>query len=146
MTPSGWVLLDTNCLVYLLEGTSGPEHAYMERLFAFAASGETRLLTSAVSLAELLAGVARRGSRGDVERAQLAFLSLPGMETQPVDHDVAREAAIVRSRANIGLFDAIIVATGLVCGVDAFISNDRTLVRAQHGLPAIYLAEAAAAS
>jgi predicted nucleic acid-binding protein len=144
VTPAGRLLLDTNCLVYLLEGKSSPEHQYMVRLMELAASGEAELLVSTVSLAELLVGVARRGSRTDVERAQRAFLALPGLVAQPVGVDVAREAAITRERTGLRLFDAIIVATGVIHQAGALISNDRQLVRADHGLPAIYLAEAAA--
>lgn len=144
MIPAGRLLLDTNCLVYLLEGTSGPEHHYMVRLYQAAASGDAELLASAVSLAELLVGVARRGSRADVERAQRAFLGLPGLSLWPVDIAVASEGALVRERTSLGLFDALIVATGVVHGADALLSNDRQLSRANHGLRAIYLAEAAA--
>ncbi len=144
MTPAGRLLLDTNCLVYLLEGTSDPEHKYMVKLMERGAGGGAELLASTVSLAELLVGVARRGSRADVERAQRAFLGLPGLSTHPVDLEVAREGAIIRERTGMRLFDAIIVATGVIHGADALISNDRQLVRADHGLPALYLAEAAA--
>lgn len=144
MTPAARLLLDTNCLVYLLEGTAGPEHRYMLRLMETAAAGEVELLTSTVTLAELLAGVARRGSRADVERAQRAVLGLPGLSPLPVDTEVARESALVRERTGLRLFDALIVATGMVHEANALISNDRQLVRAEHGLPAIYLAEAAA--
>ena len=144
MIPAGRLLLDTNCLVYLLEGIGGPEHEYMVRLYQSAASGDVELLTSTVSLAEMLTGVARRGTRADVERAQGAFLGLPGLSAPPLAIDVARESAVVRERSSLKLFDAIIVATGLVHGADALLSNDRQLVRAAHGLPAIYLAEAAA--
>lgn len=144
MTPAGRLLLDTNCLVYLLEGTSGPEHEYMLKLMELGAGGEAELLTSTVSLAELLVGVARRGSRADVERAQRAFLGLPGLSSHAVDIEVAREGAIVRERTGLRLFDAIIVATGVIHQADALISNDRQLVRAEHGLRAVYLAEAAA--
>lgn len=144
MTPTGRLLLDTNCLVYLLEGTSGPEHAYMGKLYELGSSGDAQLLTSTVSLAELLVGVARRGTRADVERAQAAFLGLPALELWPVDVDVAREAAIIRERTGLRLFDAIIVATGVLRGADALISNDRQLVRSDHGLRPIYLADAAA--
>jgi predicted nucleic acid-binding protein len=143
MTPAGRLLLDTNCLVYLLEGTSGSEHRYMLRLMEMAAAGEIELLTSTVALAELLVGVARRGSRADVERAQRAVLGLPGLSPQPVDTEVARESALVRERTGLRLFDAMIVATGVIHQADALISNDRQLVRAEHGLRAIYLAEAA---
>lgn len=145
MIPAGRLLLDTNCLVYLMGGTSSPEHEYMVKLMEMGARGDAELLTSTLSLAELLVGVARRGSRADVERAQGAFLGLPGLSPRPVDIDVARESAIVRERTGLKLFDAIIVATGVVHGADALISNDRPLVRANHGLRAIYLAEAAAA-
>ncbi|MBE0609839.1 MAG: PIN domain-containing protein [Dehalococcoidia bacterium] len=144
MIPAGRLLLDTNCLVYLLEGTSSPEHEYMVKLLELGAGGDAELLTSTVSLAELLVGVARRGSRADVERAQRAFLGLPGLSTRPVGIEVAREGAIVRERTGLRLFDAIIVATGVIHQADALISNDRQLVRADHGLRAIYLAEAAA--
>jgi predicted nucleic acid-binding protein len=142
--PTGRLLLDTNCLVYLLEATNGPDHEYMVTLFRSAARGDTELLTSTVSLAELLVGVARRGTRADVERAQRAFFGLRGLSSRPVDIDIARESAMVRERTGLKLFDAIIVATGVVNGADALISNDRQLVRADHGLRAIYLSEAAA--
>lgn len=144
MIPAGRLLLDTNCLVYLLETPGSREQAYMARLFELGARGEAELITSTVTLAELLVGVARRGTRTEVERAQAAFLGLPGLECLPVDHETAGEAAIIRERTGLRLFDAIIVATGLLHGAEALISNDRQLTRAEHGLRSIYLASAAA--
>ena len=116
----------------------------MVKLMELGALGEAELITSTVSLAEMLVGVARRGSRADVDRAQAAFLGLPGLESRPVDTGVAREGAIIRERTGLSLFDAMIVATGLLHGADALISNDPQLARAAHGLRSIYLAEAAA--
>lgn len=78
---------------------------------------------SAISAAELLI----RPIRAGVERFQHmhAFLTgFPHLTILSADLLVAAQAANLRAVTRIGLADAFIIATGLVCGCEAIVSND----------------------
>ena len=136
------LVLDTNCFVYLLEGADGSSHRrYVASLFAEAAAGRARIVTSTVCLSEVLVNVARNGTDEDITRVSSAFLNLPGLEVAPVDQRIAVGAAMLRGRTSLRLFDAIVAATGLAAGATELVTNDAALARADHGLAGIYLGD-----
>lgn len=78
---------------------------------------------STVSLMELLVRPAIAGQQ--VATAVLTALAqFPNLQLLPVDIAVAKQAAAVRAREKINPADALIVATGLVVGCQAIVSND----------------------
>lgn len=65
-------------------------------------------------------------------RACEAFLgALPGLEIYPVDGKVAKEGARLRARYALRTPDALHLATALVHGATAFLTNDREFRKAQ---------------
>jgi predicted nucleic acid-binding protein len=56
-----------------------------------------------------------------------------------VDADVTREATRIRSETGMRLPDAIHVATAIVAGADAFLTNDARLNHPRAGLPVLVL-------
>lgn len=137
------VLLDTNCFIYLLEDAGSPKGQFIDELVRSAVSGAVRLVTSSVCLSEFLVGVARHGTEVDVQRMMSRFVALPGLAVLPVTNDIAAAAAIVRSRAGVRLFDALVVATGQVHAVDELVTNDSMLARARLPIPCTYLEDVA---
>jgi predicted nucleic acid-binding protein len=142
-SPVRSILVDTNCFIYLFEVADSPVGRYVERVFREAATGRCALVTSTVCLSEFLVGLARRGGSPVLTRAMTAFVSLPGLAVVPVTNEVATSAASLRGSSSLRLFDAMVIATGLVEGVDEFLTNDATLVRGSHGLHTVYLEDVA---
>ena len=79
---------------------------------------------SMVSAAELLVRPIRSGI------AELGFMhafltSYPNLHGLPMDLHVAQQAATLRATVGLRLPDAIVVASGLLAGCEAIITNDR---------------------
>lgn len=137
------VAIDTNVLIYYLDGDGDQRQAWVEReLFGASDAGEApsrRVVFSTVGLAEVLTGVARRFPGESLEPYEVALAGLPGLAILPVDRDVARTAARIRGRFGLRLPDAIHVATAVVAGAGAFLTNDRELVRDGLDVPVLVL-------
>jgi len=54
-------------------------------------------------------------------------------------NEIADQAARIRAATNLQLPDAIHIATALVAGAEAFLTNDRQLLRAADELPILIL-------
>ena len=129
--------LDTTCVLYLLEGASSPRGAFVEAE-VFCTPGRS-VVVSAVGLSEFLVRPYRIARAEDVAAAQAAFEALPGMTIWPVDADVTREATRIRAETGVRLPDAIHVATALVAGAGAFLTNDARLRDLRAGVPILLL-------
>ncbi|MHB9144269.1 MAG: type II toxin-antitoxin system VapC family toxin [Symbiobacteriia bacterium] len=125
--------IDTNCLKYLREGAPNPR-AQEEAEFLFR-SVETGLLTgvvSTVSLHEVLVGPLRRG-RPDLANAYRALLrNFPNLSLVSVSDQVADFGAELRARdlsqgRNLKTPDALCLATAIMAGCNAFVTNDMRL-------------------
>ncbi len=71
------------------------------------------------------------------------MVAMPGLATglaiRDMDTDVADRAASLRSLLRLRLPDAIQVATVLESGADAFLTNDRELLRAEQSVQVLLL-------
>jgi predicted nucleic acid-binding protein len=133
----GIVALDTNVLIYHLEGL----HPYVDltrALIVQLTSAGLEGIVSAVSLAELLVGPHRQGDPGKVAAARDFVLGLPNATLIEVGADVADRAARLRAEG-LRMPDALIAASGIEGGAEAIISNDPRLRREIDGLPAVIL-------
>jgi len=123
------VLVDSSALVYYAEGAEGGRRAAVGAFFEAARGGRLRLAASAVAWAELLAGAAGPGDAGRL-RALLSDSRIVRIEV--VDVAVAEEAARLmaalgrpaRTRPALGFADALHIATAIVIGADATLTND----------------------
>ncbi len=115
--PKG-LLLDTNALVYLLQGC-GERQAVVTACIGLARRGGIRLMVSAIVWTELLSGVPD-AEAGEYRR----LLAEPGLVlTREVDVAVAETAAAVRRRWRLPLPDCIHIATAGIAGFD-ILGND----------------------
>jgi predicted nucleic acid-binding protein len=118
--------LDTNVFIYAFE-----RHAqYGEpalRLFEAAEQGCCRLLTSALTLTEVLV-VPLRAGRGDLVTAYRdLFAHFPRLEVVTIDDAIADAAAHLRARHGLRTPDALHLASAQVAGATAFVSEDARL-------------------
>jgi predicted nucleic acid-binding protein len=98
-------------------------------LLAAAERGQCRLVTSVLSLLEVLVVPKRHGMEELCRRYREMFSSFPNLSVRPVDDQVAEIAADLRAAYAIRTPDALHLATALHAKADGFVSEDRGLLR-----------------
>lgn len=118
--------LDTSPLIYFIE--RHPVYAATLRpFFAAAERREFQLVTSLVTLLEVLVHPLRTG-RDDLAREYRdILLRSANLRTIPVTEAVAEEAARLRAAHNLRTPDAIQLATAKTAGASWFMTNDTAL-------------------
>lgn len=132
------IALDSNVLIYLLEG-SGPLAEAAGRLVDAIESGERDGVISAIGLAEVLAGPASAGDARVFEYTA-EVLRDSRLEVLPLDAATAEDAAWIRGSVGIGLADAVHLASARNAGATLFVTNDRR-IRSLPRLPVSYLGD-----
>jgi predicted nucleic acid-binding protein len=120
--------IDTAPLIYYIEQHS----SYIERLRPFFTSldrGDFQVVTSTVTLLEVLVHPLRRGDEALAHRYNDILLSSPNISTLPVTYATAQEAAELRARHNLKTPDAIQLAVALSAKATIFLTNDRDFPR-----------------
>ena len=114
------VYLDTNILIYLLEGHAEYSERIADTLDTFRAEG-CAFATSVMTLTEFLAG----SSAADVRPLQ----QLPRLTVVPVDEAIALRAGMLQHESTLRIGDAVHVATAEAVQAEVFYSNDRELLK-----------------
>ena len=124
------IALDTNILIYFLEGLE-PYASKVEDLLNSFMRGENRGVISTVTVSEILTGFYAKGDEEGAAkmRGLLKDLSISGLEIVPVTFEIADLAARLRAKRGGRLPDSIIVATALTQSAELLISQDRDLKR-----------------
>ena len=118
--------LDTAPLIYFIE--RHPSYVIKLRSFFQAAErGEFRIVTSIVTLAEVLVHPLRNGRRDLVLAYRDVLLQSPNLSAVNMDPTIAEEAAQVRARYRIATPDAIQLATAKLAKARWFLTNDASL-------------------
>lgn len=120
--------LDTTALIYFVEANAayGPS---VRPFFAALRSGRLSVVTSVVTLLEVLVQPLRGGDVALASRYRDASHRTPGLTKASVTDRVADEAARLRASYNLQTADAIQVATALDAGATAILTNDVRLSR-----------------
>jgi predicted nucleic acid-binding protein len=135
----GPIAVDTAPFIYFVEADS--RYApIVEPLFQLAAHGARQLVTSALTLMELLVVPYRAGNRPLAERYEALLVRSRGLELVDLSRDVLRGAAQLRAVTGAGTPDAIQLATALAAGCRTLVTNDRRLP-AMPGLNVIQLSD-----
>ena len=124
------LFLDTAPVIYFVE--RNPAYAArVDEVFDRIDAGTLTAVTSPITLAECLIVPVRQG----LAQIQQDFTDLivSGANVTFVNSDasISRHAAELRVRYNLTLTDAFQIATSLVAGCHAFLTNDLTLKRVQ---------------
>ena len=118
--------VDTAIFIYLIE-----EHPdflpVVVRLFEETARGKRDLVTSAVTLLEVLVVPYRAGDLALAERYEALLTRSRGLRLVELDRAQLRAAAQLRARYRVRTPDALQLAAGLSHGCEAFLTNDREL-------------------
>jgi predicted nucleic acid-binding protein len=119
----GPLLLDANCLVYLIEG-DGERRERVELFLEGAGRAGLVATVSAIAWAELLEAPLRRGDGALAARYRRLLADSERIRVEPVDAAIAEEAARLGAGSGLALGDALHLATALVLGARAVLSND----------------------
>jgi predicted nucleic acid-binding protein len=118
--------LDNAPFIYLIE--EHPKYLpLVEPFFQALDRGEIRVVTSTVTLLELLVHPLRKRN---VELAALyrtVLLNAAGLETLPVTAVIAEQAAAIRAEFGLPAPDAIQIATAISASATEFVTNDRAI-------------------
>ena len=137
--PPGPVAVDTAPFIYFAE--DHPRWApLIAPLFAAADRGEVQLVTSEVTLLEVLVAPLRRGDAHLAERYETLLSRSRGLTLVPLGRTIFKAAAQLRASYPIRVPDALQVAAALAHECRALITNDRRLPPIP-GLRVIQLAE-----
>jgi len=143
LTDHSLIGLDTCIFVYHLEAHSRYLPLTQELLTGIQA-GEQAAITSTVTVMELTVHPWRLDQPAVAREYEALLAHFPHLTLADVTRDVARRAAQLRARYRLRPADALQVATALVHGATAFVSNDRGLTRLAPLLDIIILDDFAA--
>ena len=120
--------LDTAPLIYYIE-----KHpvfiARIKPFFEAAERNEFSLVTSFVTLIEVLIQPIREGKPELAQEYRDILLHSPALSAIPLDNGIAEEAAALRARHHIRTPDAIQLATAIRANASWFLTNDAELAK-----------------
>lgn len=122
----GSVAVDTAIFIYFIE-----EHPQFLRsivpLFKEADQGKRELITSALTLLEVLVVPYRAGNRLLAERYEALLTRSRGIRLVELSHDQLRAAAQLRAATRVKAPDALQLVAAIGGGCATFLTNDRRL-------------------
>lgn len=126
--------VDTAPFIYLIE--EHPVYLPVVRpLFEMADRGRLRVVTSVITLVEVLVRPLQQDNQDVAQKYRDILLGAEGLIVVPVSVRLAEEAASLRARYHLRVPDAIQVATAVAEGATAFLTNDKRLA----SLPEIHV-------
>jgi predicted nucleic acid-binding protein len=121
---SGPIAVDTAIFIYFIE--AAPAWLPIIRpLFQDADNGHLELITSAVTLLEVLVVPYRAGNDVIAARYEALLTRSRGIRLMDVTHAQLRWAAHLRARSGIRAPDALQLAAAYDAGCSTFVTNDR---------------------
>jgi predicted nucleic acid-binding protein len=137
--PPGPVAIDTVGFIYFIE--DHPRFApAIAPLFEAADRGDRRLVTSALTLIEVLAVPYRVGDLSLAERYEALLSRSRGLDLVDLDRAQLRSAAALRAAYNIRTPDALQLAAAHAASCQSFVTNDRHMP-APPGITVIQLSD-----
>ena len=127
------IALDTNLLIYFLEGIE-PQAGKVEKLLESFMKNENEGILSTVSVAEVLTGFYEAGEMARAAKTVSLFkdLTLNSFKIIPVTFEIADLSANLKAKIGGKLPDAIIVATALDQKADIIYTEDKDFKRFSH--------------
>jgi predicted nucleic acid-binding protein len=122
----GPVGADTALFIYLIEERS-PFLSLIEPLFREADEGRRELVTSAITLLEVLVVPYRAGNRPLAERYEALLMRSRGVRVVDLSVDQLRAAAQLRATFGAKTPDALQIVAALTGGCTTFVTNERRI-------------------
>jgi predicted nucleic acid-binding protein len=123
---AGAIAVDTAIFIYFIE-----EHRrflpQIAPLFEEASRGKRELLTSALTMLELLVVPYRTGNRALAQRYEALLTRSRGIRLVELSHDQLRAAAQLRASTGVKVPDALQLIAAIGGGCTTFLTNDRRL-------------------
>jgi len=133
----GSIAVDTAVFIYFIE--EHPRYLpLIAPLFEEADAGKRTLVTSAITLLEVLVVPYRAGDARLAERYESLLTQSRGVRLAEVSRDQLRAAAQLRAATGVKTPDALQIVSALSAGCRALVTNDRDLP-AVPGLPIVQL-------
>jgi len=133
------VAIDTGPFIYYIEENRRFLSA-CEALFTPVQEGKMEIVTSIITLLEVLVQPLRRGRRDLALMYRNLLLNSEGVTTVNLSPLIAEEAARLRAQYGILTPDAIQLATAIISGSNAFVTSDKKLKRIKN-IPVIHIEE-----
>lgn len=124
MTGAARIYLDTNALIYAVEDTSERAALLNALLDASIRHTSACLVTSELSLAELLVKPLRAGQDDLVQRYHVLVRTSDWLDVYPVNRPVLIRAGEIRAGSKLKIPDAIHLATAQLVGCTYFLTGD----------------------
>lgn len=134
------IFIDTAPLIYYIEGHSEWQSKLME-IFTKNHEGELPIITSTLTLLELLVQPLKLKRFDLVEKYEQILTSSPHIDIIELDIEIAKKAAEFRSAFNLKTPDAIQIATAVLNSAEIFLTNDKDLQRVKSDIEVITLAD-----
>lgn len=122
----GSVAVDTAIFIYFIEENPQFLPAILP-LFQEADQGKRELVTSALTLLEVLVVPYRAGNRLLAERYEALLTRSRGIRLVDLSHDQLRAAAQLRAATAVKTPDALQLVAAIGAGCTTFLTNDRRL-------------------
>ena len=122
----GRVAVDTAVFIYFIEDDK-PFEPLLEPLFRDADRGTRELVTSALTLLEVLVVPYRAGNRVLADRYEALLTRSRGIRLVDLTRDHLRAAAQLRAATGVRTPDALQLAAAIGADCDTFLTNDRHL-------------------
>ena len=136
--------VDADILIYLSEPGHRERAAFLDR--ERIGKGHAVVL-STLAIAEVLVGRYRQDTEDEVDEFREALAGIPGGRVVAASMDIAAQAAAIRAATGLKLPDAIHLATAIVSGAAAFLTNDSALaIRGNATIPVLRLDDLIAAA
>lgn len=120
------IMIDTNCFIYLIEGKHYPQFLPLaEELFRAVSDGNSRGLTSPITLTEIMTLPRKLGKEDLAYTYKALITNFPNLDIVNIDTTIADRAAALRGIYGLKTPDALQVAAGLVHGATLFVTFDQ---------------------
>lgn len=120
-----WYYLDTNIVIYAVEGLPGFQQRARNHLASLEQASH-RFVVSDLTWTECLVFPLRNNDGSLLLDYERLFQS-PNLRTVPITAGVYRKAAMIRASFHYSLADSLHLAAAVVGGADRFLTNDARL-------------------
>ena len=120
--------LDTSVIVYFLE--NNPRYAPLAQItLKGIENGKWQGVTSTITLMEITVRPWQLENESAAREYEAILVHFPNLTIADVDRDVARAAAQLRAKYKVSPSDALQVAASVSFGANAFLTNDKRLIK-----------------